>query len=281
MRSITSLIVIAFFADSHSEDPQNSMDLVDKLLDRTSTKLPLHHSGLEETMLGKPCHLGMAPHATSSLAMVLQFRRERVKNGHRQDDGRTRYWHSSLTSSVTARAVQGPEPETGGESSNEREPADGPGVNVPRNVLGGELSCCCSDVRGTGIGTGFYRDGYCSTGVDDAGRHTVCIEATEDFLAFSRVVGNDLSRPIPQYLFPGVTPGDRWCLCALRWVQAYQAGMAPKLYLKSTHEKTLQYVDLETLMRFAIDADDAKAEIGRLDDMRSTLERSMLNSTGI
>jgi uncharacterized protein (DUF2237 family) len=102
----------------------------------------------------------------------------------------------------------------------------------------------------------------------------VCIEATEDFLEFSREVGNDLSTPISQYLFPGVRPGDRWCLCALRWVQAYQAGRAPPLYLEGTHEKTLQHVDLETLMNYAVDADTAQVEIGRLDEMRAKLEKS-------
>ena len=78
------------------------------------------------------------------------------------------------------------------------EPAKGPGIQVPRNVLGGDLECCCADVRGSGIGTGFYRDGHCSTGQDDEGRHTVCIEATDEFLEYSEAVGNDLSTPNPQ-----------------------------------------------------------------------------------
>ena len=124
-------------------------------------------------------------------------------------------------------------------------PREGPGISVPRNVLGGDLECCCADVRGSGIGTGFYRDGHCSTGQDDEGRHTVCIEATEDFLEFSASVGNDLSTPNPQWMFPGarrrvgaleaaprphasfttqVMPGDQWCLCAARYAQAVQAG---------------------------------------------------------
>ena len=102
-------------------------------------------------------------------------------------------------------------------------PAKGPGISVPRNVLGGDLECCCADVRGSGIGTGFYRDGHCSTGQDDEGRHTVCIEATADFLEFSASVGNDLSTPNPQWMFPGVMPGDQWCLCAARYAQAVQA----------------------------------------------------------
>jgi uncharacterized protein len=81
----------------------------------------------------------------------------------------------------------------------------------PRNVLGGDLELCCSDPM-----TGFYRDGYCRTGVDDTGRHTVCIEVTEEFLKFSKAVGNDLSTPMPQYAFPGLKEGDKWCLCMLR-----------------------------------------------------------------
>jgi hypothetical protein len=106
----------------------------------------------------------------------------------------------------------------------------------------------------------------------------VCIEATEDFLQFSRTVGNDLDTPVAQYLFPGVRPGDRWCLCVERWLQAYKAGRAPPLYLEATHEKTLQSVDMETLTRFAKDADEAKVEVARLDDMRSVLEKMMSNS---
>ena len=84
----------------------------------------------------------------------------------------------------------------------------------PHNVLGGDLDCCCADVRGTGIGTGFYRDGFCSTGDDDRGRHCVCIEATADFLRFSAAVGNDLSTPFPQYVPRHVNPGPRMCLQA-------------------------------------------------------------------
>lgn len=178
-------------------------------------------------------------------------------------------WNQRSSSSVIARSKVDE-----GDTSHQPAPAEGPGMSVPRNVLGGDLMCCCSDCRGSGIGTGFYRDGFCSTGVEDVGRHTVCIEATEDFLEFSREVGNDLSTPISQYLFPGVRPGDRWCLCALRWVQALQAGRAPPLYLEGTHEKTLQHVDLETLMNYAVDADTAQVEIGRLDEMRAKLEKS-------
>jgi hypothetical protein len=106
----------------------------------------------------------------------------------------------------------------------------------------------------------------------------VCIEATADFLEFSKSVGNDLDTPVSQYLFPGVRPGDRWCLCVQRWLQAYEAGQAPPLYLDATHEATLQYVDLEILMSFAKDADEAKVEVARLDELRAGLEKMMSKS---
>jgi uncharacterized protein (DUF2237 family) len=102
--------------------------------------------------------------------------------------------------------------------------------------------------------TGFYRDGYCRTGPDDTGRHTVCILATDEFLAYSRSVGNDLSTPMPQYRFPGLKAGDHWCLVAMRWKQALDDGMAPQVVLAATHESTLQIVDLEDLKKFAVDA---------------------------
>lgn len=154
-------------------------------------------------------------------------------------------------------------------------PAEGPGISIARNVLGGDLECCCADVGGSGIGTGFYRDGHCSTGVQDQGVHTVCIEASAEFLAYSKAVGNDLSTPIPEYAFPGVRPGDRWCLCALRWAQAYNARKAPPLYLRATHEKTLDTVPLEILKEFALDAEEATAYTSRLDAMRTALEGSL------
>jgi uncharacterized protein (DUF2237 family) len=119
----------------------------------------------------------------------------------------------------------------------------------PRNVLGGELQSCCTDPM-----TGFYRDGYCRTGTEDAGRHTVCILATTEFLAYSKSVGNDLSTPMPQYDFPGLKDGDRWCLVAMRWRQALDDGMAPQVVLAATHESTLQVVDLDDLKKHAIDA---------------------------
>lgn len=116
-----------------------------------------------------------------------------------------------------------------------------------RNVLGGELKPCSMRPR-----TGFFRDGCCNTANDDLGAHTVCAEVTAEFLAFSQEQGNDLSTPRPEYGFPGLKPGDRWCLCAARWVEAYEAGKAPRLVLESTHERTLEFVDLATLKRFAI-----------------------------
>ena len=118
------------------------------------------------------------------------------------------------------------------------------------NVLGDELEICCTDPM-----TGFYRNGKCDTTPEDRGQHTVCIEATEEFLAFSKEVGNDLSTPYPSYSFPGLKPGDHWCLCMNRWIQAYQAGIAPRIALKSTHISVLEFVDLETLKEFAHDLD--------------------------
>ena len=130
-------------------------------------------------------------------------------------------------------------------------PREGPGISVPRNVLGGDLECCCADVRGSGIGTGFYRDGHCSTGQDDEGRHTVCIEATEEFLDFSASVGNDLSTPRPEFGFAGLKPGDQWCLCAARFLQAHDEGCAPQVNLAATHVSALQIVRLDILQQHA------------------------------
>jgi len=118
----------------------------------------------------------------------------------------------------------------------------------PKNVLGTDLQSCSTDPM-----TGFYRDGCCRTGRDDVGLHVVCIQATEEFLNFSQQVGNDLSTPIPAYQFPGVQPGDRWCLCALRWKQALEAGLAPPVVLEATHISTLEFVDLEDLEEHAIE----------------------------
>lgn len=116
----------------------------------------------------------------------------------------------------------------------------------PRNVLGGPLKICGQDPV-----TGFFRDGTCRTCEEDLGRHTVCAEMTEEFLRFSQAVGNDLSTPRPDWGFPGLKPGDRWCLCALRWREAYQNGFAPPVILASTHEATLEVVPLKELQAHA------------------------------
>jgi uncharacterized protein (DUF2237 family) len=117
-----------------------------------------------------------------------------------------------------------------------------------RNVLGTRLEPCSLDPL-----TGFYRDGCCETGPQDTGRHVVCAQVTEAFLNFSRSRGNDLITPRPDYRFPGLKPGDRWCLCASRWREALDAGLAPPIYLKSTHEAALRYVTLEQLHAHALD----------------------------
>jgi uncharacterized protein (DUF2237 family) len=117
-----------------------------------------------------------------------------------------------------------------------------------RNVLGGPLAPCSEDPL-----TGFYRDGCCNTGDEDFGSHTVCAVMTADFLAFSKSRGNDLSTPRPELGFPGLRPGDRWCLCAPRWQEAFSAGRAPKVVLGATHEEALAYAELSDLKRHAID----------------------------
>ena len=116
-----------------------------------------------------------------------------------------------------------------------------------KNVLGGELETCSTEPL-----TGFFRDGCCNTGPEDRGVHTVCVRVTEEFLAFTRSRGNDLSTPVPAARFPGLTPGDRWCLCAARWKEAADAGMAPPVVLEATHEATLRIVPLELLREHAI-----------------------------
>ena len=133
-----------------------------------------------------------------------------------------------------------------------RAPGEGQVPLAPRgiNVLGGPLRTCS-----TAPLTGFFRDGCCRTDATDAGVHSVCVIATVEFLDFSRRVGNDLSTPRPEFRFPGVKPGDRWCLCAARWLEALQAGAAPLVVLSATHARTLEYVDLETLMSYAADGE--------------------------
>jgi uncharacterized protein (DUF2237 family) len=123
----------------------------------------------------------------------------------------------------------------------------------PSNVLGEKLRPCCMEPR-----TGFYRDGYCRTGPGDYGLHTVCIEITAEFLVFSRTRGNDLSTPIPEYDFPGLVPGDRWCLCVTRWKEALDANAAPRVALASTHISALEFVRLEDLQAYALEEESER-----------------------
>ena len=118
-----------------------------------------------------------------------------------------------------------------------------------RNVLGEKLAICCTDPM-----TGFYRDGKCNTGVGDMGAHVVCAEMTEEFLNFTKARGNDLSTPAPMYNFPGLKPGDCWCLCALRWKEALDEGVAPPVVLAATHASTLEYVNLADLKKYAVES---------------------------
>jgi len=122
----------------------------------------------------------------------------------------------------------------------------GGGPGRARNVLGGPLQGCSQDPL-----TGFYRNGCCDTGPGDVGSHTVCAIVTEAFLAFSRAQGNDLSTPRPEFGFAGLKPGDRWCLCAPRWQEAFVAGQAPRVVLAATHEGALFYCDFEDLQKHA------------------------------
>jgi len=117
-----------------------------------------------------------------------------------------------------------------------------------KNVFGEPISSC-SDAPVTG----FFRNGCCDTGPEDVGSHTICALLSDEFLAYSKSVGNDLSTPIPAYGFPGLKAGDRWCLCAARWKQALDAGVAPRVVLSATNEAALEIVPLEELKRYAID----------------------------
>ena len=119
---------------------------------------------------------------------------------------------------------------------------------IQRNVLGGPLGRCSDKPL-----TGFFRDGCCNTSEEDLGSHTICVVLTAQFLQFSKVRGNDLSTPRPEFDFPGLNPGDRWCLCAARWREAFQAGMAPQVVLNACNEMALEIVSLDDLKRFAID----------------------------
>ena len=120
-----------------------------------------------------------------------------------------------------------------------------------KNVFGEPLEACCKFPM-----TGYMRDGYCHRIEQDPGQHVICVEMTAEFLKFSREAGNDLTTPMPDYEFPGLIAGDRWCLCLLRWVEAYQNNAAPKVYLEATHESVLKVVPLEVLKEFAADGDN-------------------------
>ena len=118
---------------------------------------------------------------------------------------------------------------------------------MAQNVLGEDLAPCSLDPL-----TGFFRDGCCNTGAGDVGVHVVCTRVTKEFLEFSKAQGNDLSTPMPQYGFDGLEPGDQWCLCASRWKDAYDAGMAPPVVLEATHALVLEWVSLSELQEFAV-----------------------------
>jgi uncharacterized protein (DUF2237 family) len=121
-------------------------------------------------------------------------------------------------------------------------------MSLARNVFGEPLAPCSTDPL-----TGFTRTGSCETGPQDLGSHTVCVQVTADFLEFSQAQGNDLSTPAPEFDFPGLLPGDRWCLCAARWREALEAGRAPRVVLRATHERALEMIALADLKPFAVD----------------------------
>jgi len=116
------------------------------------------------------------------------------------------------------------------------------------NVLGNALQTCGLEPR-----TGYLRDGHCRTRDDDRGLHVVCARVTEAFLSFSRACGNDLVTPLPAYDFPGLRDGDRWCLCARRWLEAHEAGVAPPLFLQASHQRALEIIDLDLMLPYALD----------------------------
>jgi uncharacterized protein (DUF2237 family) len=126
-----------------------------------------------------------------------------------------------------------------------------------RNVLGGPLEPCGVDPL-----TGFYRDGCCSTGPEDLGSHTICAVVTAEFLAHQQAIGNDLTTPMPQYRFPGLIPGDRWCVTAVNWLRAYQDGAAAYVVLASTHERALELVPIEALRELAVDVPSDPGSLG-------------------
>jgi len=121
-------------------------------------------------------------------------------------------------------------------------------INKSINVFGEPLATC-----GENPVTGYFRDGCCNTNDQDSGSHTVCILVSQKFLEYSRFKGNDLSTPMPEFGFPGLKPGDRWCLCASRWLEAHNENMAPKVYLTKTHERSLEIISLAIMREYAVD----------------------------
>lgn len=121
-------------------------------------------------------------------------------------------------------------------------------IDESLNVFGEKLESCSEEPL-----TGFYRDGCCNTSDADYGQHTVCVQVSQAFLEYSRFRGNDLTTPVKEFGFPGLKPGDRWCLCAQRWLEAYEHGMAPKIYLAATHQRATEVIPLEVLKEYAAD----------------------------
>jgi len=119
-------------------------------------------------------------------------------------------------------------------------------MNTPFNVLGTPLQACCYEPI-----TGYFRDGYCKTIQEDTGTHVICAVVTKEFLDYTKTKGNDLSTPRPHWSFPGLNPGDKWCLCVSRWLEAEKVGKAPQIILEATHQKALDYVSLDILMKYA------------------------------
>jgi len=133
-------------------------------------------------------------------------------------------------------------------SVSARQPQSPPGQMESENVFGDALLSCSEDPV-----TGFYRDGCCNTGKGDHGSHTICVSLTTAFLEYSRSKGNDLMTPMPAFNFPGLNEGDKWCLCASRWLEAHQSGCAPRVHLRATHKRALDIVPLDILREYAID----------------------------
>ncbi|MCA9084668.1 MAG: DUF2237 domain-containing protein [Planctomycetaceae bacterium] len=132
---------------------------------------------------------------------------------------------------------------------------------MAKNVFGGDLIACSTSPM-----TGFFRTGKCDTCGDDVGMHTVCAVMTAEFLKFSKTAGNDLSTPRPEFQFPGLQPGDRWCICLPRWVEALEAGLAPKLVLEATHMSAIEHISMEVLLQYGLDAHKAPPRLTEADD---------------